>query len=62
MLRHLRKKLYINESKFGSKYFSVAIPQKWAYIFENSDLMLLEKLADDRGIIILPAKIIPKDG
>lgn len=57
MLQKLRKKIYVNRETKGVEYFQVSIPHDWNYIFAGSDNIILEKLADGKGIIVRSAVV-----
>lgn len=57
MLLHIRKKIYINPEKNAGKYFQVAIPSEFAYIFADSDFVAIQRMIDNKGLILMPAKM-----
>lgn len=61
MIRKMRHKVYINRKQTGTKYWSITVPTEFAFIFKDSDEILIEKLADDKGLIIRPGKSVPLD-
>jgi len=61
VLRKMRHKVYINKNATGTRYWSITMPTEYAFIFKNSDDILIEKLADNKGLIIRPGKSVPLD-